>query len=47
LEAAPPWQQGDNRTDIYQYFVKVRVDTAALLDAADRWDLALASFPNR
>ncbi len=47
LEAAPPWRQGDNRADIYQYFVKVRVDTAALLDAADQWDLALASFPNR
>ncbi|MEU7963986.1 hypothetical protein AB0D09_11040 [Streptomyces sp. NPDC049097] len=47
LEAAPPWRQGDNRAGIYQYFVKVCVDTAALLDAADQWDLALTSFPNR
>ncbi|MGW5848797.1 WapI family immunity protein [Streptomyces sp. NPDC055254] len=43
LEATPPWR----RADIYQYFVEVRVDTAALLHAADQWDLALASFPTR
>jgi hypothetical protein len=47
LEAAPPWQQGDDRVGIYQYFVEVRLDTAALLHAADQWDLALASFPTR
>lgn len=47
LEATPPWQLGDDRADIYQYFVEVRVDTAALLRAADQWDLALASFPTR
>ncbi|MFD9001454.1 hypothetical protein ACFV0T_10860 [Streptomyces sp. NPDC059582] len=47
LEAAPPWQQGDHKADIYQYFVTVRVDAAALLHAADQWDLALASFPTR
>jgi hypothetical protein len=47
LEAAPPWQRGDHGVDIYQYFVKVRVDTTALLHAADQWDLALASFPIR
>ncbi|MFE2927132.1 WapI family immunity protein [Streptomyces goshikiensis] len=47
MEAAPPWQQGANRADIYQYFVEARVDTAALLHAADRWDLALASLPTR
>ncbi|MBT2508591.1 hypothetical protein J7I98_22415 [Streptomyces sp. ISL-98] len=47
LEAAPPWQQGDDGADLYQYVVKVRVDTAALLHAADEWDLALASFPTR
>ncbi|MFF2375072.1 hypothetical protein ACFVUW_11890 [Streptomyces xiamenensis] len=47
LEAAPPWQQGDDGTDIYQYFVEMRLDTAALLRQADRWDLALHSFPPR
>ncbi|MGW4034408.1 WapI family immunity protein [Streptomyces sp. NPDC004838] len=47
LEAAPPWQQGDDRADIYQYAVEVRMDTAALLHAADQWDLALTSFPTR
>jgi hypothetical protein len=47
LEASPPWQQGDDKPDIYQYVVEVRVDTAALLHAADQWDLALASFPPR
>ncbi|MFJ3306822.1 hypothetical protein ACIPSA_27585 [Streptomyces sp. NPDC086549] len=47
LEARPPWQQGDHKPSIYQYFVKVHVDTAALLHAADEWDLALATFPTR
>lgn len=47
LEAAPPWQQGDDEADIYQYVVGVRMDTAALLHAADQWDLALISFPPR
>ena len=47
LEAAPPWQQGDDRAGIHQYVVEVRMDAAALLDAADQWDLSLASFPPR
>nr|WTB35571.1 hypothetical protein OG781_44550 [Streptomyces sp. NBC_00830] len=47
LEAAPPWQQGDDGADIYQYFVEVRMDTVALLHEADQWDLALDSFPAR
>ncbi|MEV6601700.1 hypothetical protein AB0M36_33325 [Actinoplanes sp. NPDC051346] len=47
LEATPPWRQGDDRADIYQYFVEMHVDTAALLHAADQWDLALAAFPGR
>ncbi|MFJ6573360.1 hypothetical protein ACIQNU_38710 [Streptomyces sp. NPDC091292] len=47
LEAAPPWRQGDDRADIYQYVVEVRTDAAALLHAADQWDLALTSFPPR
>jgi hypothetical protein len=47
LEAAPPWQQGDAGADIYQYVVEVTMDPAALLHAADQWDLALASFPPR
>ncbi|MFB7592812.1 hypothetical protein [Streptomyces sp. NPDC056169] len=47
LEAEPPWQRGDESTGIYQYAVEVRVDTDALLHAADQWDLALASFPPR
>ncbi|MGW7412117.1 WapI family immunity protein [Streptomyces sp. NPDC054863] len=47
MEAEPPWQQGENGADIYQYFVEVQVDTTGLLRAADQWDLALASFPAR
>ncbi|MGW6989700.1 WapI family immunity protein [Streptomyces sp. NPDC054946] len=47
LEGAPPWQQGDDGADLYQYVVEVQLDTAALLHAADQWDLALASFPTR
>ncbi|MET9874058.1 hypothetical protein ABZZ36_05400 [Actinacidiphila glaucinigra] len=47
LEATPPWQLGDDRPDIYQYFVEVRANASALLRAADQWELALASFPTR
>jgi hypothetical protein len=47
LEAAPPWQQGEDRTDIYQYVVEVRLDAPALLHGADQWDLSLASLPPR
>ncbi|MFF8592826.1 hypothetical protein ACF061_15510 [Streptomyces sp. NPDC015220] len=47
LEGAPPWQQRDDGADLYQYVVEVQLDTAALLHAADQWDLALASFPTR
>ncbi|MFJ9110773.1 hypothetical protein [Streptomyces sp. NPDC102283] len=47
LEAAPPWQQGDDGADIYQYVVEITMDAAALLHAADQWDLSLASFPPR
>jgi hypothetical protein len=47
LEAAPPWRHGDDRADVHQYFVAVRADRAALLHAADEWDRALATFPER
>lgn len=47
LEAAPPWQQGDDGADIHQYVVEVRTDAAALLHAADQWDLSLVAFPPR
>ncbi|MGP3632475.1 WapI family immunity protein [Streptomyces sp. 24-1644] len=47
MEAAPPWQQADGGPDIYQYVVEVRLDTAAVLTAADQWELALSHFPPR
>ncbi|AWW35337.1 WapI family immunity protein [Streptomyces cadmiisoli] len=47
LEAAPPWQQGDDGADIYQYVVEVSLDAPALLHAADQWNLSLASLPPR
>lgn len=47
LEAAPPWQQDDDAADLYQYVVEVCLDAAALLCAADEWDLSLASLPPR
>ncbi|GGP78199.1 WapI family immunity protein [Streptomyces abikoensis] len=47
LEAAPPWRQGDDGADVCQYAVEVRMDAAALLHAADQWDLSLAPFPSR
>lgn len=47
LEAAPPWQQGEDRADMYQYVAEVRLDATALLLAADQWDLPLASLPAR
>ncbi|MFE7113392.1 hypothetical protein ACFU98_44670 [Streptomyces sp. NPDC057575] len=36
LEAAPPWQQDEDRADIYQYVVEVRLNAAVLLHAADQ-----------
>ncbi len=36
MEAAPPWQLGENGADIYQSFVEAQVGIAALLRAADR-----------
>ncbi|KIF00445.1 hypothetical protein PL81_41125 [Streptomyces sp. RSD-27] len=47
LEAPPPWQQSDDGAGIYQYVVEVRWAAAALLRAADEWDLSLASLPPR
>ncbi|WP_042379428.1 WapI family immunity protein [Streptacidiphilus melanogenes] len=47
LEAAPPWKQGGDSADIYQYFLEVRMNEAALLHEADKWDLTLDSFPAR
>ncbi|MEU5894490.1 hypothetical protein ABZ835_48175 [Streptomyces sp. NPDC047461] len=47
LAASPPWQQGNDGADIFQYVVEVHTDTAALLHAADQWDLALKPFPSR
>ncbi|WP_327722199.1 hypothetical protein OG381_47595 [Streptomyces sp. NBC_00490] len=47
LAASPPWQQDNDGADVYQYVVEVHMDTAALLHAADQWDLALMSFPSR
>ncbi|MDX3533013.1 hypothetical protein PV721_01215 [Streptomyces sp. MB09-01] len=47
MEASPPWQQGEDKADIYQYFIEVRANTAALLEAADQWDLDLVPFPTR
>ncbi|MFB7745311.1 hypothetical protein [Streptomyces sp. NPDC056132] len=48
LEAAAlPWQQEDDAVGIYQYVVEISLDAAALLHAADEWDLSLVSFPPR
>ncbi|WP_446459212.1 WapI family immunity protein [Streptomyces vinaceus] len=47
LGSGAPWQQGDDRADVYQHSVEVAVTTAALLRAADRWDAGLASLPAR
>ncbi|MEV0097325.1 hypothetical protein [Streptomyces sp. NPDC050738] len=47
MEAAPPWQRGESAVDVYQYVVELRLSMAALLEAAEQWDLALVSFPSR
>ncbi|MFG2115737.1 hypothetical protein ACGFRB_24430 [Streptomyces sp. NPDC048718] len=46
LEAAPTWQWEDEGTAAPQYTVEIRMPTAALRDAADRWDHAPAAFPD-
>ncbi|TXS48268.1 hypothetical protein [Streptomyces sp. t39] len=47
LEALPPWHQGDDRPDIYQYGVDVRVRPGDLRAAAEAWADALDAFPAR
>ncbi|WP_217143082.1 hypothetical protein [Streptomyces sp. AC627_RSS907] len=47
LEAMPPWRQDDDEADAHQYVVEVETAAAALLHAADQWDLELAPFPSR
>ncbi|MFD7342510.1 hypothetical protein ACFV98_42155 [Streptomyces violascens] len=47
LEAAPLWQQCDDGADMYQYVVELSMDAAALLHAADQWELSLVPFPPR
>ncbi|MFC9268216.1 hypothetical protein ACFTXJ_10675 [Streptomyces zhihengii] len=47
LEALPPWRTGDDRPDIYQYWVQVQVATDDLRAAADAWAEALDAFPTR
>ncbi|WP_404962138.1 hypothetical protein [Streptomyces sp. 147326] len=47
LEASPPWQQGEDKAGIYQYFVEVRANTETLLQVADQWDRDLEPFPTR
>ncbi|AEN12876.1 MULTISPECIES: hypothetical protein [unclassified Streptomyces] len=44
LAAAPP---GWRDEDVYQYALDVRLDTSAVLRAADGWDQALGAFPER
>lgn len=46
LEAAPPWRQGDGG-ELFQDVVELEVEQAALLRAADQWDVQLAQFPPR
>ncbi|MEU9982848.1 hypothetical protein [Streptomyces sp. NPDC050856] len=46
-EGAPPWGRAEGGAEPHRYAVEVRLDTAALLRAADEWDLAMASFPAR
>ncbi len=47
MEAAPPWQQGDDGLGIFQYAVEVRIAPEALLEAVRQWELELADFPDR
>ncbi|WP_418959595.1 hypothetical protein [Streptomyces tritici] len=47
LEAAPPWQRGDAKPGLYQYWVGIRLGTAALLRAAEEWERSLEPFPSR
>ena len=47
LEALPPWLQGKNRPDMFEYFVLLNVSLAELAQAADDWRLELTRFPQR
>jgi hypothetical protein len=47
LEAAPPWLDGDQRTDTFDHVVLIRLPAAELADAADSWTRDLAQYPER
>ena len=47
LEAVPPWLDGDQRPDIFDYVVLIRISAAELADAADSWTRDLTQYPKR
>jgi hypothetical protein len=47
LEALPPWLQGWQRPDVFDYFVLVDLSVVELAQAADSWARDLTVHPER
>jgi hypothetical protein len=47
LESSPPWVQGSDDADLFDFFVEVWPTHQALRDAVASWERELAAFPER
>jgi hypothetical protein len=47
LEALPPWRQGADRPNIYDYFLRLDLSVKDLAAAAEQWDNDCHPFPAR
>jgi hypothetical protein len=46
-ESAPPWLDIEERRNMWQFFVIVRMATAELAEVANMWDKGWPAFPER
>jgi hypothetical protein len=50
LESEPPWRADeldDDDTELFDYFVELKLTTGSVAEAAAAWDAELAAFPVR
>jgi hypothetical protein len=47
LEALPPWEQGEERTEMFEYYVPLQATLDDVSRAAADWESELAAFPER
>jgi hypothetical protein len=47
LEALPPWEQRDERADLFEFYLPMRLTLDDVARAANDWRRELAAFPER